>query len=206
MAESRQTLQSPAAVKATRLPRQIKAVTPLTAEETREEHARSEAAIAEVEASAGPDGWGEIGAVPSSPKRTFSRVSSSEGEGTISAPMNASRFAAGRLFPEVRFYSIRNGLVMFTTIVTLNDRVYICYQDRLGTIKMETSTPGVALCLFCWGVGVGMQGIRNNTFDRFPVSYAPTCPCHGANYGTQPLAFASAGAVFLQKRTTKNDH
>eukprot|EP01046_Picozoa_sp_COSAG06_P098210 COSAG06_NODE_44311_length_364_cov_1.169811_1_plen_43_part_10 len=43
MAESRQTLQSPAAVKATRLPRQIKAVTPLTAEETREEHARSEA-------------------------------------------------------------------------------------------------------------------------------------------------------------------
>ena len=63
-------------MKATRLPRQIKAVTPLTAEETREEHARSEAAIAEVEASAGPDGWGEIGAVPSSPKRTFSRVSS----------------------------------------------------------------------------------------------------------------------------------
>eukprot|EP01046_Picozoa_sp_COSAG06_P033389 COSAG06_NODE_3404_length_5394_cov_6.648914_4_plen_119_part_00 len=53
MAESRRSLQSPAAVKATRLPRQIKVVTPLTAEETREEHARSEAAIAEVEASAG---------------------------------------------------------------------------------------------------------------------------------------------------------
>ena len=130
LSQSRSALQPAAAAAAavsTTARRQI-AATPLTPAETRDEHARSEAAIARVVASAGPDGWGEIGAVPSSPRAVApSSLSSSSSSTTTTtttttAPMNASRFARGRLFPE---------------------------------------------------------GLRNNTFDRFPLSYAPVCPCHG---------------------------
>eukprot|EP01052_Picozoa_sp_SAG31_P034569 SAG31_NODE_4059_length_3630_cov_2.094308_3_plen_287_part_00 len=118
MAQSRRTLGAGAAQQARR-PRQITA-TPLTLKETEAEHAASELAIAAVEASAGPDGWGEIGFVPSSP-RTRSTI------GGVSAAIDASIFARGRPFPDSK---------------------------------------------------------RNNSFDRFPLSYAPTCPCHGG----QPCA------------------
>ena len=58
MAQSRQTSGQSAAQEARR-PWQIIA-TPLTAEQTEQEHAASELAIARVEAAAGLDGWGEI--------------------------------------------------------------------------------------------------------------------------------------------------